>query len=201
MSANHSTIKVDSFQFDSKAFAKACTALTKGDKTITEAIYAAHKFGRSALCEVIASLSTVPELSQLAVQCIRTAACRARKGWNSEFTITASKHKNGTCFELVRSAEIQRAAGAGRKSAVAKPESVEQADHSGLNKAHAQRDTAIASAKRLADALRYLGLSDANLAALANGKLKNAELRNIVSAKLSPALPAAKRATATRKAG
>lgn len=192
-------MNVSSFSFDSARFTRECENFNRADGYIGKVIAEAHKGGKIAITEVLAALSAckVPFSSALA-NSIRVTAFRARKAFNAEFTITVSSRGDKFEFCLARSADIQRASGAGRKPA-AKPASTTNND-ADVSRAHSQRDTAIASAKHLADALRVLGFSDADLSAIGNGKMKPAAIRAHALAKLSPTLPAARKRSAAAPA-
>lgn len=175
------------FSLDANKFAAACVAFNKADGYITKKIAEAHQAGRAALCDIVGALAlcTVPFSAALA-NTIRVTAFRARKAYGSEYTITVSSQGKNFAFDVVKSADIQRKPGAGRKANKAPAQAV--ADAPSVSDSPARADS-----KRFADALRALGFGNVELHNIAAGTMNADAVRAFAISKLSPKLPAARK--------
>lgn len=181
------------FSLDANKFAAACVAFNKADGYITKKIAEAHQAGRAALCDIVGALAlcTVPFSAALA-NTIRVTAFRARKAYGSEYTITVSSQGKNFAFDVVKSADIQRKPGAGRKSN--KPAQA-AADAPSVSDSSARADS-----KRYAAALRALGFGNVELHNIAAGTMNADAVCAFALSKLSPKLPAARKSAARKAA-
>lgn len=158
-------------------FAATLDSLNKAGDSIAADVIEAHKDGsESAILALVAGIALCKRTFDApAINALRTASARGRKLHNSRYTLSVALAGGTFTFSAVLSASIARAAGAGRKSTKAAPApktTPAQSDDSGALAASAatiQRNNEIT--QRYAAALRALGMSDAQLRAIASGKL------------------------------
>lgn len=190
MKGTHSTITVnvggfaDSFNAAKRArFAAALDSLNKAGDSIAADVIAAHADGsESAILALVSAIALCKRTFDApAINALRVASARGRKKHaHAKFTLAISLAGGTFTFSAVRVADIARAAGAGRKSSAAAPAPATSsaADAAALASASATIERQSSVVERYAAALRALGVSDADLRAIASGKLEPAALKS-----------------------
>jgi hypothetical protein len=194
-------MNVNSFvsSFNAAAFVLALNSLEKNAAHVTGAIMDAHGAGKAGLSAIMGAIAKI-ELTKPKLNVLRVACFRARKLHNSTFTLAIDSRTRSV--SIVESASIARKPGAGRKSSKKKTaRTVTPADNAqAVNAAHAQRDTALASAKYLAAALAACGLTDERVRAIGAGSVKASTVRAWVAESLAAPIVTGKRSRKLAKA-
>lgn len=177
--------------FNPVAFVAALNSVETSATTITRDIFAAHTAGKAGLALIVSAVARI-EFTKAKLNVLRVACARARKQTSALHTIAIDVR--GKSVSVVESASIARKAGAGRKSAKRRAKPDESANaNSNLKLAHAQRDTAIESAKYLAAALKACGMTDERISAIGKGAAKAATVRVWMAESLATPIVTGKR--------